>query len=80
MAHRAGARLQHAGLNGLLVIVLASDARIDRVIRFNGDDLAILHAALDETCSIPTAVVVAGGVEMLDPLMALAQFLDYRLS
>ena len=72
MAHGAGAGLEHAGLDGILVVILACDTRIDRVVGLDGDDLPILHAALDQAGGVPTAVVMAGGVEEVDPLVTLA--------
>ena len=72
MAHGTGAGLEHAGLDGILVVILACDTRIDRVVGLDGDDLPILHAALDQAGGVPTAVVMAGGVEEVDPFVTLA--------
>ncbi len=76
MPHRARTGLQHARLHGVLVIVLARNSRVDRIVRFDGDDLAVLDAALDQTGGIPAPVVMTRGVEILDPFVTFAQLLD----
>ena len=76
MAHRARAGLQHAGLDGVLVVVFARDARVHGIIGLDRDDFAVFDAALDQTCGIPAAVVVARGVEVIDTVVTLVVLLD----
>ena len=75
MPHGTGAGLDHAGLHRFLVVVFARDARVHGIVRLDGNDLPILHAALDEAGGIPAAIVMACGVKVLHPLVALAQLL-----
>ena len=75
VSHGTGAGLDHAGLHRFLVVVFARDAGIHGIVRLDGNDLPILHAALDEAGGIPTAIVMASGVKVLHPLMALTQLL-----
>ena len=76
MAHRARAGLQHAGLDGVLVVVFARDARVHGIIGLDRDNFAVFDAALDQARGIPAAVVVARGVEVIDTLVTLVVLLD----
>ena len=80
MPHGAGAGLQHAGLHGVFIIVFARDSAIDGIIRLDGDDFAVLDAALDQACGVPATVVVACRVEIFDILVTLAELVNYRIS
>ena len=80
VSHGARASLKHARLHGFLVVVFARNARVHGIVGLDGDDLPILHAAFDEAGGVPAAVVVARGVKMLHPLMALTQLLYDRFS
>ena len=76
MAHRACTGLQHTGLDGVLVVVFARDARVDGIIGLDRDDFAVFDAALDQAGGIPAAIVVARGVEVIDTVVTLVVLLD----
>ena len=76
MAHGAGAHL-HVALPGVLpAAILAAVVGVDRVVGLNGDELLVLHVALQHAGRVPAPVGRARRVEDALALATLPAGLD----
>ena len=79
MTHGARTHLDVALPDVLPAAILAAVVGVDRVVRFNGDELVVLHVALQHACRVPAAVCRAGSVEDALPLVLSAAGIDDSL-